>query len=86
MLSTELSASLRQMAATFPLTTDEMRNLNDAAKMIDCFAEHVEERKSRAKALRLIERKGDIHAALLDGKISVLEEDSRCMTQILEGK
>lgn len=35
MLSTELSASLRQMAAAFPLTDDEQRTLRSAAEMLE---------------------------------------------------
>lgn len=35
MLSTELSASLRQMAATFPMTDDEQLTLKNAAGILE---------------------------------------------------
>lgn len=47
MLSTDLSASLRHMAATFPLSDDEQKTLRQAALMLEQanhLLDHVKER------------------------------------------
>lgn len=78
MLSTELSASLRQMAATFPMTDDEQRTLRSAAREIEVAAKKIRKVKKLA-----IEMEDEDHGDLGGSARSYVRRE---LNKILEGK
>lgn len=80
MLSTDLSAFLRLMAATFPLNGDEQRQLKDAAGMLERVEKHLAQVKEGLKNWQGID---DERAALI--RIERREQIEK-LTAILEGR